>query len=208
MRHWQWHLTACGLLALAGCGGMSANECELADWEAVGYADGARGRTADAFDQRRQSCAKHAVAPDFKAYQAGREAGLREYCQPANGYRVGSGGQDYAGVCPPTLEGDFYQSYLDGRMLYDLRAAVSKTSRQITANKARMNAIEKELTDQAMAQLTGDLTSDQRARMIVEAQQLIEERVTLDNETDHLEKTLERQKAELAEYEDELVAQR
>ena len=62
---WHWQLTSLGLilLALTGCGGMSASECELADWESVGYADGARGRTVQAFDQRRQSCAKHAVAP-------------------------------------------------------------------------------------------------------------------------------------------------
>ena len=43
MRHWQIFTVGASLFSLIGCAGMSANECELADWQAVGYEDGVQG---------------------------------------------------------------------------------------------------------------------------------------------------------------------
>ena len=72
-------LTIISLLGLSGCATMSADECVMSDWHTIGFEDGARGYTADQLGNRRKSCAKHGVAPDFEAYQAGREEGLRQY---------------------------------------------------------------------------------------------------------------------------------
>ncbi|MDJ0926626.1 MAG: DUF2799 domain-containing protein [Gammaproteobacteria bacterium] len=187
---------------------MSANECELADWRAVGYEDGVRGRSSDVFGQYRRNCAKHEVAPDFAAYQAGRDAGLREYCQPANGYRIGSRGGEYHGVCPTDLEGGFYDSYVEGRILYDLEHAVASTTREIENRQARMKDIELELAGNTTAVFAGEMSTDERAQLIIRTKQLAEERITLANEVDQLEAKLVKQERDLTAHREQLVTQR
>ena len=78
---------------------MSAEECALSDWHAVGFEDGSLGYAAARLGDHRRACAEHGYAPDFAAYQAGREEGLRLYCQPSRGFNVGSKGGQYNGVC-------------------------------------------------------------------------------------------------------------
>src|SRR3989337_3049438 len=92
--------TAILLLALSACATMDRNECLTVDWQTVGFEDGVAGYSGDRIGQHRKACAKHGVTPDLTAYQAGREEGLREYCVPANGFRLGSQGGSYSGMCP------------------------------------------------------------------------------------------------------------
>lgn len=194
-------------VALSGCGGMSASECELADWRAVGYEDGSRGRTTDVFARHRKACAKHEVAADFDDYQAGRQAGLREYCKPERGYREGARGAQYQGVCPADLEAEFYHAFVEGQILYNLESAVTRTERQIESNKARMNAIEKRLADNTSDAIRG-LPQEELADLIVETKQLAEERMTLEQENEQLEQRLAREREELAAHRSQLVTRR
>ena len=194
-------------VALWGCGGMSASECELADWRAVGYEDGSRGRSTDAFGRHRKACAKHEVAANFDDYQAGRQAGLREYCKPERGYQEGARGGQYHGVCPADLEADFYDAFLEGQILYNLESAVAKTTRQIESNKSRMNAIEKRLAENTSDAIRG-LSSEQLADLVVETKQLAEERITLEQENEALEQRLAREREELAAHKSQLVSRR
>lgn len=60
---------------------------------------------------------------DLNAYQSGRVQGLREFCQPQNGFRLGDRGAEYSGFCPADLAGDFEAAYRDGFELYGLRRA-------------------------------------------------------------------------------------
>ena len=207
MRHWKILVLGAGLFSLIGCAGMSSNECELADWQAVGYEDGVQGRSSDKFGSYRKNCAKHEVAPDFQAYRSGREAGLREYCQPSRGFNEGSRGAKYVGVCPTDLEGDFLDSYNDGRTLYQLEYAVTSTTRQIKHRKSRMNDIEGELTKKMAAVLVDGTPGDERAALLVETKQLAEERITLANEVDRLQQQLHQQEEDLAEHRAEVVTQ-
>ena len=200
MESWRISLVVAGLVTLAGCSGMSASECELADWRAVGYEDGVQGRSTDRFGAHRRNCAKHEVAPDFQEYQAGRAAGLREYCQPARGYREGARGSAYVGVCPADLEPAFLASYNDGRTLYELESAVRTTHSQIQRRKTRMDAIESELADVMSDALASDTSGDDRAALLVKTKQLAEERITLENEVDELEVKLEQREQELEDH--------
>lgn len=206
MRCWKIFAIGLGVLVLIGCGGMSANECELADWQAVGYEDGSQGRSTDKFASYRKNCAKHEVAPDFQAYQTGREAGLTEYCQPERGFREGARGAAYQGVCPADLENAFVAAYHDGRTLYELEQAVKSTSRQIAKRKARMDEIEKELTGVMVGALANETTGEERAKLLVETKQLAEERIELGNEVDDLEQKLRIRKEELEAHREHLVA--
>lgn len=207
MRHWKIFAVAAGLFSLLGCAGMSSSECELADWQAVGYEDGVQGHSSDKFGSYRKNCAKHDVAPDFQAYQSGRESGLREYCQPSRGFNEGSRGAKYVGVCPTDLEGDFLDSYNDGRTLYQLEYAVTSTSQQIQHRESRMKDIEVELTQTMAAVLADGTPGDERAALLVETKQLAEERIALANDVDHLRQQLHQQEEALAEHREQLLSQ-
>ena len=201
-------LAAMAVLQLAGCAGMSQSECQLSDWRAVGYEDGSQGRAAEDFGKYRKRCAEHGVAPDFQAYQAGREAGLKEYCQEARGFQEGSQGSSYAGVCPADSEPRFLEGYNEGRTLYDLESSLRYTNRQIRDDETRIKQIEIELTDNMTAAIADVTTREERARLLVETRQLAEERSTLASEIKDLQakrRTLEEQ---LAAARAELVTQR
>src|SRR5687768_11835056 len=88
------------VVMMTGCSSMSRNECLAVDWRTIGYEDGVAGHPGNHIAQHRKACAKHGVRADLSLYQTGREQGLQEYCQPANGYRLGIRGGSYGGVCP------------------------------------------------------------------------------------------------------------
>src|SRR5215468_2471108 len=93
-------LAAVGLATLlAGCASMSKDECLAVDWRTIGYEDGVEGRSGDRIAEHRKACAKYGVRADLDLYQQGRNQGLREFCQPVNGYRLGVRGGTYYGVC-------------------------------------------------------------------------------------------------------------
>ena len=198
-----------GLVAvgLTGGSGMTHNECELADWQAVGYEDGAQGRTSEIFKDYRENCAKHGMAPDFQAYQAGRRAGLAEYCQPTRGYNEGRRGAEYHGVCPANLEGEFLDNYFEGQALYELEYQVHSTAREIERRKARIKEIERELADMATDVFTRERSSEERAQQLVESKHLAEERVTLAKELKDLEKELLRHEEKLAAHQAQFARQ-
>src|SRR5688572_21025787 len=129
-------------LATSGCSGMSRNECLAVDWRTIGYEDGVAGRSGNHIAHHRKACAEHGVRPDLAEYQAGREQGLREYCQPANGYRVGIGGGSYRGICPADLESSFVQSFEAGHHHYTLQARVSNAEAQLDAKRRELDRVQ------------------------------------------------------------------
>ena len=79
----------------------------------------------------------------------GREQGLREFCKPLNGFRTGSRGRGYNGVCPAELDGPFLEAYESGRQLYNLRSRVNSVANQINSMKAESDQIDAELVSVA-----------------------------------------------------------
>lgn len=102
-------------LVLQGCATGGQQESGDVDWHAIGYADGLRGSPADQLTAHRESGRSDGVRAGLLAYRAGRDAGLRIYCDPRNGYAVGSQGEHYSGVCPADLEPAFIEAYAVGR---------------------------------------------------------------------------------------------
>ena len=205
MRPWRGIGLCAITIGLAACSGMSQNECQLADWQAVGYEDGARGQATEALGARRQACAKHGVTPDFSAYQAGRHAGLQEYCQARRGFNEGRRGAQYSGVCPAGLEADFLDGYTEGRTLYQLEYSVRSTARQIRYNEGRIKEIDRELSEIATSVLVDTTTTEERAQMLIDTKELAGERMKLSSELPELEYQLENQQAELAAHEAQRV---
>jgi hypothetical protein len=201
-------LAIIGGLQLAGCASISESECQLSDWRAVGYEDGSQGRPTDTFGRYRKSCAEHGVAPDFQAYQSGREAGLREYCQQTRGFQEGARGATYQGVCPADVEPDFLAGYNDGRTLHDLEYSLHHTNRRISDNEARINQIELDLAGNMLAATADGATREERARLVLETKQLAEERAALRLEIKDLQVRRANLERDLADARKELLSRR
>ena len=193
-----------GMLAvvalLGGCATMSESECLTVDWQTVGFEDGVAGYSGDRIGQHRKACAKHGVSPDLVGYQRGREAGLREYCQPANGFRVGSHGGSYAGICPAELDGAFTTAYESGRQLYSLESRLSNARNQIVSKRRELERVEDTLVKKTAVIVGSESTGEQRAQALVDTKQLAERAGRLKAEIRQLEHDEVEYKRDLEDY--------
>jgi hypothetical protein len=153
-------------LLISGCASMGKDECLHADWQIIGYEDGARGYAGTRIGVHRKACAKHGVAPDMAAYEAGRLKGLQEWCTPRNGYRLGLKGNRYNGVCPQSLESPFIEAMGRGRAVHGYEKQVQKARQELKEMRAGLEAMDTDL--QAMkAELISDDTTPRRRLMLL-----------------------------------------
>ena len=196
---------ALATLVLSGCASMSSDECMTADWNAVGYEDGARGYTTERFSNHRKACANHGVTPSFADYQAGREKGLEEYCQPGRGFSVGSSGGRYYGVCSVNLEPDFLDAYNVGRHLYTLRANVNSASSQISSKEHELEEVDEEIRKKEAALIASETTTEQRILLLADLKDLAELTGTLATEIEYLYAERARYRVELENYQASII---
>ena len=153
-------------LLISGCASMGKDECLHADWQIIGYEDGARGYAGTRIGVHRKACAKHGVAPDMAAYEAGRLKGLQEWCTPRNGYRLGLKGNRYNGVCPQSLESPFIEAMGRGRAVHGYEKQVQKARQELKEMRAGLEVMDTDL--QAMkAELISDDTTPRRRLMLL-----------------------------------------
>jgi hypothetical protein len=179
-----------GLLAaalLAGCAsGPGKEQCVATDWRTVGFEDGLRGFPAERIGAHRAACGTHGVTPDLAAYLEGRERGLKEYCLPKNGFRVGLNGGGYANVCSGPTEASFVDAYRWGRQIQEARRAQRQAQAQL--NSSREGLVQ---TNAAMANVAAELVlpkipTDRRAFLATELVRLAQERTGLAARIDEL----------------------
>ncbi len=175
-----------GLLVLqAGCASLSEAECRQGDWRAIGAEDGRDGRALAHLEEHRTACREYGIAPDEPAWLVGRDEGLRSYCTAGNGFRVGSAGSAYEGVCPPLLEGAFLRAFEDGRELYGLRSAVEETGTRIDEDERELRRVEDEL--RYLERAVSETADENRRRDLVrDLRRLAEQRGRLRGELDAL----------------------
>jgi hypothetical protein len=203
-------LRRAGMVALAagilcGCASMSKDECVTVDWRTVGYEDGAAGQGAERLASRRKACAEHGVAPDLTAYRTGRDEGLREYCNSANGFRVGASGTVYGGACPADLEPAFADAYQAGRKLWRLESQLNDANHGIAYRRAEIARIDEALTASGFSVVGEASTPEERAQALLDAKSLAERRGRLKAELATLERDRGHYEAELEEYREELA---
>jgi hypothetical protein len=186
---------------LSACTSMSAEECSVLDWRSVGYEDGVAGLPGSHIGQYRKACGKHGIGADLNAYQRGREMGLREYCQPANGFHVGARGDTYQGVCPAPVEREFLDAYNSGYQLFTLERRASNARRQLANKRDQLNSIEQQIVTAGAAIVAEDSKPEDRAHALVETKQLAEQKGRIEAEIPALER-------ERAQYERDLDAYR
>jgi len=151
---------------------MGREECLTVDWHAVGYEDGVTGYSGDRIGKHRKACAKHGVTTDLAAYQAGREEGLREYCVPANGFKLGSRGGDYAGMCPPDLDPAFADAFQSGRQLYTLESRLTNVVYEFEATRYSLRKAESDMATSSARAISSQATAEERAHALDDVKRL------------------------------------
>ncbi len=91
---------------------MSKDECIVADWQIIGFEDGAAGRGSGEIGERRKACAKHGVTPNRVAYVKGYEEGIARYCHFGRGRSSGLAGYEPLQICP--MGSDYHTGYKEG----------------------------------------------------------------------------------------------
>jgi hypothetical protein len=193
-------VSAVSLLTASGCATLNENECRTVDWQTVGYEDGGRGQAAERIGQHRKACAKYGIKADLAAYQNGREAGLREYCRPANGFRVGAAGRSYGGVCADDLEAAFLDAYEAGHRLHELRAQVSDVEARIGSKQGELEHAEDELAKTSAAIISSDSTPERRAQALLDTKHLAEDVGRLKAEIESLQAELVQCREDVTQY--------
>jgi hypothetical protein len=196
---------ALAALLTSGCATMSADECVTADWKAVGYEDGARGYTTEQFSKHRKACADHGVTPSFADYQAGREGGLVEFCQPGRGFDVGARGGRYYGVCSVNLEPDFLDAYNAGRHLYTLQSNVNNASSSISAKESELKRVAEDIREKEAVLIAKETTIEERILLLADLKKLSERTGELTVDIEHLYEDRARYRVELENYQASVV---
>ncbi len=197
---------ALSTLLLGACAAkMSKDECRTVDWRTVGYEDGVAGQPGDRIGEHRRACAEYGVTPDLNAYLAGRTAGLREYCQPHNGYRAGANGYIYFDTCPADLAEAFEIAYDEGRALYVRERRVIDTEEQIEAKRREIRRLEDRVAESAFDVIDTTSTAEERTQAVLDTKQAAERIGRLKAEITELEKERARYQAELDAYRQTVV---
>lgn len=124
------------VLIFTGCSSMSKDECELANWNAIGYSKGATGHSISTFQEYQKDCAEHRVKPDYQAFKQGHYEGLGEFCSIERGMEMGSNGENYHTICQSSQFPAYNQGYQVGINLYcSYDRGVATGSKGDTANK-------------------------------------------------------------------------
>ena len=195
------HLAFCTAI-LAGCSStaMDKNECAALDWRTIGYEDGVAGRSGAQIGVHRRACGKHGVTPDLEAYRLGRAEGLREFCQPHNGYRAGVTGAPYHDVCPADLAAPFLARYQAGRELYVHEQRVRDADAQLNSKRAEIARMEDAVARSGLQAVKEASTLEQRAQAVLDARQYAERIGRLKADVVQLEKDRTLYAQQLAAY--------
>lgn len=193
----QWWLLMLAAL-IQGCATMSEPECRNADWRTVGYEDGAMGASAFHIGKYREACAKYGVSPDLSGYREGREQGLRQYCRPHNGFRLGERGGNYAGICPPETEPEFVAAYEDGRRVYAILASIRHTQNRLRSKKHQLTTLKAARQSRQAELVSEGLSAPERAELLVQVLELTRDQGAVENEISELKAELARKHETLA----------
>lgn len=84
------------------CAHLSIKDCQEKNWEEIGIADGAAGKTALDMEKINSYCSKYQLehSPEER-YSRGYQRGLRQFCTHETGVRFGNNGAVLPSVCDP-----------------------------------------------------------------------------------------------------------
>lgn len=108
-----------GGLLVAGCvPHLTLQQCQSMNWHHEGYQDGLHGNNKRDLSRSIADCAKFNISVNAQQYSKGWEFGVRQYCKPANGLRLGTNGENYNHVCPADMVTGFEKAWRRGLERY------------------------------------------------------------------------------------------
>ncbi|MEC6907343.1 DUF2799 domain-containing protein [Photobacterium piscicola] len=116
---------------VSACSVMNEQQCQTANWSALGYLDGSQGASENQFNERSSACSEYNVHANFNQYQASYQQGLITYCTESHGFFVGSNGNSYLGVCPQATSTAFLRGYRQGQQLFTLKDKVTQAEQAL-----------------------------------------------------------------------------
>jgi hypothetical protein len=144
------------LLFISSCATLSEKDCKNGNWKAIGLRDGSNGLPKSRLEAHQKACSDYGVTIDSSLYFAGRTEGLKRYCQPENGYRMGETGKHYHNVCTSKK---FYENYRLGKKVYGLKQESYKLDRKIVELESQINDLS--LTKDERLRLEGEMRANQ-----------------------------------------------
>ena len=156
------------LAVLAACATtVSEKDCRAVDWHSLGQADGAKGDASAQFGTHMPDCNRYGIAEDAKAYRAGREQGLLQFCNIENALNYGISGAPYKQVCPGADGERFTQLYNRGFALYTVKDDMKAVQDRENAERAA----EKDLKDpELQRQLQENVSYLEREKQFIQRQ--------------------------------------
>jgi hypothetical protein len=159
-------------ISLQGCGTLSPDECQTADWYTTGYQDGLQGRVSRSVAEHHESCAKRDVAARVASYSQGRDHGLKQFCSPRNGFRLGLEGLPYNGVCPAGAEREFLPAYGQGKEIFDAELQVRRLGEILRVNTSERRNLAVSVQQKEVELAAPDTTPKRRADLLLEMSDL------------------------------------
>lgn len=127
-------------LILVGCESMSQTECKIADWGRVGLTDGSTGVSDRRIADYTEDCGKAGVVPNAQAYRRGWDAGIVQYCTPANGWREGvQGNYGKSSVCQGQVGYAGFAHYFEaGMQVHRVQDQLQRNGQESSRLQARL----------------------------------------------------------------------
>ena len=147
---------------LAGCATMSPEECLQANWEEVGYNDGAAGYPVSRSAEHREACAETGVQVDFELYRHGYSLGLPYYCTRETGFETADHGGEYAAQCDSDGFPEYASGYSEGLDVFALKNERSELERRIDDKTAQADALLSQIGRLRTARDDDTLSNDAR----------------------------------------------
>ncbi|MFT5541800.1 MAG: hypothetical protein ACI97K_001856 [Glaciecola sp.] len=166
------YLFALSTLLLGGCANMSKEQCETANWQAIGYEDGVAGQRDSQFSQHRQECADHGVTASIDDYLSGHKDGSQKYCTKTNGFFLGMKGKSYNRNCPDALAKSFLVGLADGKQIYSAERRMLSSEDALDNIYARIENFEEVINDKNDLMIADGLVRAERIEIRQQIQKL------------------------------------
>ena len=188
-----------GCAMLAGCATMSPEECLQANWEEVGYNDGAAGYPVSRSAEHREACAETGVQVDFELYRHGYSLGLPYYCTRETGFETADHGGEYAAQCDSDGFPEYASGYSEGLDVFALKNERSELERRIDDKTAQADALLSQIGQLRTARDDDTLSNDARREAGYQLTQLESLYRTLYREIEALDQERDRVTAEISD---------
>jgi len=184
-------------ISLQGCGTLSPDECQTADWYTIGYQDGLQGRVSRPVAEQPEACAKRDVTARVTRYTQGRDHGLKQFCSPRNGFRLGLEGLPYNGVCLAGAEQEFLPAYEQGKEIFDSELQIRRLGEILQVNTSELRNLAVSVQQIEVEMVVPDTTPKRRADLLLEMSDLQETVAMVETEISGIEAALEEESRHL-----------